>query len=835
HSSYLKNSFKINKTATVVDEILQIPETIQSPVIDGVLDNIWLNVTAHPLLFYCGELIPGSDLDDRDKVFDDHFASFRLLWDEEYFYVFVSVVDDSLYSSFGAYFFINDLIILRFDGGNEKSASFDENDQEWYYVLDKHAAASAELRGRGDFIFLNTEIGYNFELRVHKDSLYNDNGMLFPLQQGKEIGFEIVNADRESESGYRQDWLQWWSDDFNAWRDPSLFGTAVLSKKLVSDTLYIPYSESGSPIIDGIMEEGEGWEIANEITLDKFEYNYRPDNILTTWDDHLSSFWTMWNEDYFYLFAKVTDEELDGSDKISTWANDFIDIFFDGGNEKTEYYDINDADWRYVYGEGPNDFPNRGKGEYVFLDTETGYNFELRIPKDSLINSSGAALFPLEANYKIGFEVSNGDRDGGMLNNVRHWWSSDARTWQYSSLFGTAILIPGQYVIIPPKISSPNGGETWKVGTQHSITWKQNGIDSVKLEYSTNNGITWTTIAIVSTPANELSYLWIIPDTPSEECIVKIISTGDTTIYDISDSVFTIKAPVPHAPTILSVLDVPDDQGGEVYLRFSASDLDTNESVLSYYSIWLAVPGFGWEQIANLPAHHFNEYTYTAETLFDKMPGNTGMHYFLISAHNIDSSVFYDSDIDSGYSVDNIAPGTPINFTASYSEGKIYMEWSANSDPDISGYNLYRGTTQMNVMKFADTENTSYTDENPEGNIYYAVRAVDIHGNLSPLASVLTDVEEEGNKIPSEFALNQNFPNPFNPSTKIRYEIPAESKVLVKIYDVLGRELITLINQYQKRGSYEVEWNAVNNASGIYFYSITAGNFHHVKKMVLIK
>jgi hypothetical protein len=89
--------------------------------------------------------------------------------------------------------------------------------------------------------------------------------------------------------------------------------------------------------------------------------------------------------------------------------------------------------------------------------------------------------------------------------------------------------------------------------------------------------------------------------------------------------------------------------------------------------------------------------------------------------------------------------------------------------------------------------------------------------------------------IPQEYVLFQNYPNPFNPSTIIRYEIPKESKVTIKIYDILGREVFTLLNGKQLAGRYEVEWNAISFASGIYFYAIKAGNFFDVKKLILIK
>jgi hypothetical protein len=106
------------------------------------------------------------------------------------------------------------------------------------------------------------------------------------------------------------------------------------------------------------------------------------------------------------------------------------------------------------------------------------------------------------------------------------------------------------------------------------------------------------------------------------------------------------------------------------------------------------------------------------------------------------------------------------------------------------------------------------------------------------------------NKIPSLFNLSQNYPNPFNPKTKIKFEIPTPLRppfnqrgdgvaggflVLLKIYDLLGREISTLVNQGLKPGTYEVEFDGSNFASGIYFYRLITSNFTETKKMVLLK
>jgi hypothetical protein len=99
------------------------------------------------------------------------------------------------------------------------------------------------------------------------------------------------------------------------------------------------------------------------------------------------------------------------------------------------------------------------------------------------------------------------------------------------------------------------------------------------------------------------------------------------------------------------------------------------------------------------------------------------------------------------------------------------------------------------------------------------------------------------NEIPESFSLSQNYPNPFNPSTKIKFDIPLSRgvpeghgvSVTLKIYDLLGREVATLVNQQFKPGTYEVDWDGTNYPSGVYFYKLTTCFFKQTKRMVLIK
>ncbi|MDP2039038.1 MAG: T9SS type A sorting domain-containing protein, partial [Ignavibacteria bacterium] len=101
---------------------------------------------------------------------------------------------------------------------------------------------------------------------------------------------------------------------------------------------------------------------------------------------------------------------------------------------------------------------------------------------------------------------------------------------------------------------------------------------------------------------------------------------------------------------------------------------------------------------------------------------------------------------------------------------------------------------------------------------------------------VVTGINED-KTLPTKFFLGQNYPNPFNPSTTINYQLPTAGYVTLKVYDVLGREVATLVNEYQQAGTYNSQF-AIRNYqlhSGVYFYRLKAGNFVQSKKMILLK
>ena len=101
--------------------------------------------------------------------------------------------------------------------------------------------------------------------------------------------------------------------------------------------------------------------------------------------------------------------------------------------------------------------------------------------------------------------------------------------------------------------------------------------------------------------------------------------------------------------------------------------------------------------------------------------------------------------------------------------------------------------------------------------------------------NIISNISGLQNNISSDYLLYQNFPNPFNPNTTIRYDVKTKGDVEMKIFDLLGREVVTLVNENQTPGTYEVVFDASSLPSGVYFYKLQAGDFIETRKMVVLK
>lgn len=188
----------------------------------------------------------------------------------------------------------------------------------------------------------------------------------------------------------------------------------------------------------------------------------------------------------------------------------------------------------------------------------------------------------------------------------------------------------------------------------------------------------------------------------------------------------------------------------------------------------------------------------------------------------------------------SIVPVELNSFTAEAINHSVVLNWTTATETNNSGFAVERSEDNHNysqigfVAGFGTTtepKNYSYTDNSvSSGKYYYRLRQIDYDGSIeySPVIEVV--VEQ-----PIKFSLEQNYPNPFNPSTTIKYLIPSSEFVTLKVYDILGNEMVELINEEKPAGSYSFEFDASNLASGTYFYKLQAGINTEVRKMLLLK
>ena len=342
------------------------------------------------------------------------------------------------------------------------------------------------------------------------------------------------------------------------------------------------------------------------------------------------------------------------------------------------------------------------------------------------------------------------------------------------------------------------------------------------------------------------------------------------------------------SPEIAQVADVTGDQGGRLTIEWDPSPLDRfPQTLITHYSVWRSLSGpetmlalargeknidplaiapdfegaayrfitqgaatYGWEWLGNMPAHRLESYAFTAATLRDSTGSDTAWHHFFVASHCDDPYAYWDSDPDSGYSVDNLAPCQPLGLAGeqSFSPAGLELTWSPNSEADLGGYRIYRGTSETfvpgegNMLASICDTLLFDADWTWQPGYWYKVAAFDIHGNESPHA-VLGPADVTGGDpapVPRAAFLAQNVPNPFNPVTEIAFGLTRPGRVSLRIYDAAGRLVAVLLDEERPEGRHVAEWDGrgpggAAAASGVYFYRLCAGSFVETRKMVLLR
>jgi len=181
-----------------------------------------------------------------------------------------------------------------------------------------------------------------------------------------------------------------------------------------------------------------------------------------------------------------------------------------------------------------------------------------------------------------------------------------------------------------------------------------------------------------------------------------------------------------------------------------------------------------------------------------------------------------------------------VSFLATALENKVKLEWTTATETNNSGFEIQKSTENSSWEKvsFVEGKGTSteinsyvYVDNNVSAGKYsYRLKQIDFDGTVS-YSSVIEVVVG----VPVEYELAQNFPNPFNPTTNIRFSLPEQANVNLTVYNVLGQEVATVVNETLEAGIHNFNFNAANLNSGVYYYRIKTDNFVEVKKMMLVK
>jgi hypothetical protein len=207
-----------------------------------------------------------------------------------------------------------------------------------------------------------------------------------------------------------------------------------------------------------------------------------------------------------------------------------------------------------------------------------------------------------------------------------------------------------------------------------------------------------------------------------------------------------------------------------------------------------------------------------------------------------------DAEILARNGIYHFVPVELVSFTASVNLEDVELKWTTASETNNRGFEVERrgvgdrqlaaGNEEWNVIGFVNgsgtttqTQSYSFVDEEvTTGNYQYRLKQIDFDGSYEH-----SDVVEVDVNLMTEFSLEQNYPNPFNPTTKISWQSPVGSHQTLKVFDVLGNEVATLVDEFREAGRYEIEYDASTLSSGIYYYRFITGDFIATKKMLMLK
>ncbi len=317
----------------------------------------------------------------------------------------------------------------------------------------------------------------------------------------------------------------------------------------------------------------------------------------------------------------------------------------------------------------------------------------------------------------------------------------------------------------------------------------------VKFSRSTNGGVSWSSSIKINDDAGTNAYQWFgtMSAAPNGRIDVIWLDTRD------------------HPGTYLSALYYSYSTDGG--LSWSA-----NERMSDFFD-----PHLGWPNQQKMGDY------------FHMVSDNGGAHLAWAATFNGEEDVYY------SYITPDVVPVELTSFTTAAGNNVVILNWTTATETNNKGFEIERSTDRKDwsVIGFVGGSGTSsepqvysYTDKLSgvtAPRLYYRLKQVDFDGTYEYSDISTAEI------APSSFELAQNYPNPFNPSTVITYSLPENDFVTLKVYDVLGNEVASLVNEQKTAGKHSLEFNASDLGSGVYFYTLKAGVHVQSRKMILVK
>ncbi|MCU0406570.1 MAG: T9SS type A sorting domain-containing protein [Ignavibacteriaceae bacterium] len=312
---------------------------------------------------------------------------------------------------------------------------------------------------------------------------------------------------------------------------------------------------------------------------------------------------------------------------------------------------------------------------------------------------------------------------------------------------------------------------------------------------STNNGVSWSSPIKVNDDAGTSAYQWFgtMSVAPNGRIDVVWLDTRD------------------NPGTVLSALYYSNSTNGGV-------TWSQNQKLSDYFN-----PHVGWPQ-----QNKMGDY-------FDMVSQNNGAQLAWAATFNGEQDVYYSFITDT-----TIVPVEFLSFTASSNGKEVILNWSTSTEINNQLFEVQRSfegsefvTIGFVYGKGTTTERQDYTYQDKideDGKYYYRLKQIDYLGHYE-----YSDIIEIELRVFNSYLLEQNFPNPFNPTTTIGYGVKEKSSVKITVLNAIGEEIALLVNEEKESGYHTVEFNAANFPSGVYFYQLKAGDFVEVKKMILMR